>query len=332
MRKQRERYWNLNKMNLVNDLINIERKATREGFGEAMMELGRKNGRVVVLTADLGESMKVDDFGAQYPARFVQVGVAEQNLMGVAAGLALSGKIPFAVSYAVFNPGRNWDQLRVSVCYTNANVKIIGGHAGITVGPDGATHQSLEDIATTRVLPNLMVVVPADAEQAKKATLAIAEHVGPVYLRLTRPKTANFTTATTSFQLGKAQVLKEGKEVTIFACGPLVYEALLAAEELKDEIDVEVVNVHTIKPIDEDAIVRSAKKTGKVVTLEDHQINGGLGGAIAEVLGEKCPTKMIRMGMKDIFGESGEPGELLAKYGLDKDGVIKRVKEITKNG
>lgn len=314
-------------MNLVKDLINVERKATREGFGEAMVELGRKNKDVVVVTADLGESMKVDEFNRLFPGRFVQVGVAEQNLMGLSAGLALSGKIPFAVSYAVFNPGRNWDQLRVSVCYTNTNVKIVGGHSGVTVGPDGATHQALEDIAMTRVLPNLMVVVPCDFEQAKKATLAIAAHVGPVYLRLTRPKTAMFTTSATPFQLGKAQVLKQGKDVSVIACGELVYEALLAAEELKEEVDVEVINMHTIKPIDEEVIVRTARKTGKVITLEDHQINGGLGGAVAEMLGEKQPTKMVRMGMNG-FGESGEPGELLAKYSLDKDGVIKAIKKI----
>ena len=315
-------------MNLVNDIINVEKKATREGFGEAMVLLGRSDKSVVVVTADLGESMRVDEFEKQYPDRFVQVGVAEQNMMGVSAGLALSGKIPFAVSYAVFNPGRNWDQMRVSVCYTNANVKIVGGHTGISVGPDGATHQALEDIAMTRALPNLMVVVPADFEQAKKATMAIAKHKGPVYLRLTRPKTVMFTTSTTPFELGKAQVLRVGKDVTIFACGGLVYEALLAAEELKGEVEVEVINVHTIKPLDEETVVRSAKKTGKVITLEDHQINGGLGGAVAEVLGEKWPTKMVRMGMKDSFGESGEPEELLAKYGLDKDGVIKVIRKI----
>lgn len=319
-------------MNLVKDLISVERKATREGFGEAMIELGKRNKNVMVVTADLGESMKVDEFEKLYPSQFVQVGVAEQNMMGVSAGLALSGKVPFAVSYAVFNPGRNWDQLRVSVCYTNANVKIVGGHTGITVGPDGATHQSLEDISTTRCLPNLTLEVPADYEQAKKATLAIAVHKGPVYLRLTRPKTACFTTATTPFEIGKAQTLREGKDLTIFACGPLVYEAMLAAEELKKEVDVEVINVHTIKPIDEEAVVRSAKKTRKVITLEDHQINGGLGSAVAEVLGERWPTKMVRMGMKDMFGESGEPGELLAKYGLDKDGVIKTIRSIIKNG
>jgi len=315
-------------MNLVKDIINVNRKATREGFGEAMLELGKRNKNVVIVTADLGESMKVDEFEKLFPDNFIQVGVAEQNMMGISAGLALSGKIPFAVSYAVFNPGRNWDQMRVSVCYSNANVKIVGGHTGISVGPDGATHQALEDIAMTRVIPNLMVVVPADFEQAKKATLAIAIHKGPVYLRLTRPKTAVFTTVTTPFELGKAQVLRIGKGVSIFACGGLVYEALLAAEELKEEVDVEVINVHTIKPIDEETIVRSARKTGKVITLEDHQVSGGLGGAISEVLGEKCPTKIIRMGMQDSFGESGEPDELLAKYGLDKNGVIKTIRKI----
>ena len=315
-------------MNLVKDLINVDRKATREGFGDGMIDLSKSNSKVVVVTADLGESMKVDEFENKHPERFIQVGVAEQNMMGVSAGLALSGKIPFAVSYAVFNPGRNWDQMRVSVCYTNANVKIVGGHTGITVGPDGATHQALEDIAMTRVLPNLMVVVPADYEQAKKATIAVANHVGPVYLRLTRPKTAMFTTAATPFELGKAQVLRTGNDVTVFACGGLAYEALLAAEELRGEVGVEVINVHTVKPIDEEAVVRSAKKTGRVITLEDHQINGGLGGAVAEVLGEKCPTKMVRMGMRNAFGESGEQGELLAKYGLDKDGVIKEIRKI----
>lgn len=315
-------------MNLINDLKNSEQKSTREGFGEAVMQLGRNNASVVVLSGDLGESLAVDEFNAVFEPRFIQLGVAEQNMMGVAAGLAMSGKIPFVTSFAVFNPGRNWDQTRVSVCYTKANVKIVGGHAGVVTGPDGATHQALEDIAITRVLPNMVVVVPCDFEQAKKATLAIALHKGPVYLRLSRPKLACFTTVATPFELGKAQVFREGKDVSIFVCGVLVHEVLLAAEELKDEIDVEVINAHTIKPIDEETIARSARKTGKVITLEDHQINGGLGGAVAEVLGEQCPTKMIRMGMKDLFGESGEPKELLAKYGLDKNGVIKTIRKI----
>lgn len=318
-------------MNLVNDLINVEKKATREGFGEAMNLLGKNNGNIMVVTGDLGESMKVDEFENLFPSRFIQVGVAEQNMMGVAAGLALTGKIPFVVSYGVFNPGRNWDQMRVSVCYSNTNVKVVGGHGGISTGPDGATHQALEDIAITRVLPNMLVVVPADYEQAKKATLAVALHKGPVYLRLSRPKTACFTTSTTPFELGKAQVLRVGGDITIFSCGSLTYEALLAAEELKGEIDVEVVNVHTVKPLDEETVLRSVKKTGMVVTLEEHQISGGLGGAISEVLGEKWPSKIIRMGMHDTFGESGEPEELLSKYGLDKDGVIKVIRK-TING
>lgn len=315
-------------MNLVEDIKNIEKKATREGFGEAILLLGKAERRVVVLTADLGESMKVEDFEKMYPERFFQVGVAEQNLMGVAAGMALSGKIPFAVSYAVFNPGRNWDQLRCSVCYTNANVKVVGGHTGISVGEDGATHQALEDIAMVRVLPQMTVVVPADYEQAKKATLAVASHTGPVYLRLTRPKTACFTTAATPFEIGRAQVMREGGSVSIFACGPLVYEAMMAAEMMKGEVEVEVVNVHTIKPLDNETILRSAKKTGRVITLEEHQVNGGLGGAVAELLGEKLPTKMIRMGMKDSFGESGEAEQLWSKYELDREGVSKMIKKI----
>jgi transketolase len=317
-------------MNLINDLKIVSMKTTREGFGEAMSFLAKKNKDVVVVTADLSESMKVDDLEKTFPEQFVQVGVAEQNMMGVSAGLAMSGKVPFAVSYAVFSPGRSWDQLRVSVCYSNANVKIIGGHTGLSVGPDGATHQALEDVAMTRVLPNLLVVVPADYEQAKKATLAIAEHRGPVYMRLTRPKTACFTTAGTPFEIGKAQILRKGADISVFACGPLVYEALLAAEEIKEKVDVEVINMHTIKPIDVEIVVRSAKKTGRVITFEEHQINGGLGGAIAEVLSENQPTKMVRMGMHDSFGESGEAKELLEKYGMNKDALIKEINNFIK--
>lgn len=258
-------------------------KATREGFGEAMLELGKRNKSIVALSGDLRESLRMAEFGKAYPERFIEVGVAEQNMAGVAAGMALCGKIPFICSFAVFSPGRNWDQIRVSIAYTNANVKIIGGHAGIMVGEDGATHQALEDIALMRALPNMVVVVPADYEQAKKATMALADYVGPAYMRLTRPKAPVFTGGS-PFQIGKAQVIKEGRDITIFACGPLVYQALLAAQEFDESVDVEVVNVHTIKPLDVETIVRSAKKTGREITLEDHQINGGLGGAIAEVL------------------------------------------------
>jgi transketolase len=249
-------------------------------------------------------------------------------MIGVAAGMALEGLIPFASSYAVFSPGRSWDQIRVSVAYTNANVKIVGGHTGLSVGPDGATHQAMEDIALMRVLPGMVVVVPCDAVQAKKATLALAEHNGPAYLRLTRPKTAVFTNRAAAFEIGKAQVMREGRDVTVVGCGPLVYTALLAAEMLKGEIDVEVINMHTIKPLDEATLIRSAKKTGRVLTVEEHQINGGLGGAVAEILGEECPTRMKRLGMKDAFGESGGADELLVKYGLNKDGIVKAIREI----
>jgi transketolase len=315
---------------LVENNNEVELKATREGFGEAMVVLGRKNEAVVALSGDLRESLRMVEFGKLFPERFVEVGVAEQNMAGVAAGMALCGKIPFVCSFAVFSPGRNWDQIRVSIAYTNANVKIVGGHTGISVGSDGATHQALEDIALMRVLPNMIVVVPADAVQAGKATLAIANHVGPCYLRLTRPKTAVFMSAASSFEIGKAQVLREGNDATIFACGPLVYHALLAAKELEGDVSVEVINVHTIKPLDEKTVIDSARKTGKVITLEDHQVNGGLGGAVAEVLGEKCPTKMIRMGMKDVFGESGETNELMVKYGMDKNAIVGKIREIVR--
>lgn len=305
-------------------------KATREGFGEAMLDLGKRNKSIVALSGDLRESLRMVEFGKAYPERFIEVGVAEQNMAGVAAGMALCGKIPFVCSFAVFSPGRNWDQIRVSIAYTNANVKIIGGHTGIMVGEDGATHQALEDIALMRALPNMLVMVPADYEQAKKATMALADYVGPAYMRLTRPKTPIFTGPAVPFQIGKAQVIKEGRDLTIFACGPLVYQALLAAREFDESVDIEVINVHTIKPLDVETIVRSAKKTGKVITLEDHQINGGLGGAIAEVLSEKQPTLMRRMGMRDVFGESGDWEELWKKYGLDKNGIIKNIKEMIK--
>ncbi|KKT68248.1 MAG: hypothetical protein UW62_C0001G0012 [Candidatus Collierbacteria bacterium GW2011_GWB1_44_35] len=274
------------------------------------------------------ESVRVEGFSKAYPDRYIEVGVAEQNMIGIAAGLALEGFIPFAASYAVFSPGRSWDQIRVSVAYTHSNVKIVGGHAGISVGPDGATHQAMEDIAMMRVLPNMIVVVPCDAEQTKKATLALADYKGPAYLRLTRSKTAMFTNRSTPFEIGKAQILRTGKQLTIVGCGPVLYSALMAAEELKEEIDIEVINMHTIKPLDADALIRSAKKTGKVLTIEEHQVNGGLGGAVAEVLAEQAPTKMLRLGMNDAFGESGDSDELMTKYGLDKDGVVRATRKL----
>ncbi|HYD35637.1 MAG TPA: transketolase C-terminal domain-containing protein [Vitreimonas sp.] len=298
----------------------------RDGFGIGLLEMAKKKPEIVALCADLTESVRLLPFKAKYPQRFIEIGVAEQNLVGVAAGLALAGKIPFAASYAAFSPGRSFDQLRVSVCYSNLNVKLIGGHAGLTVGPDGATHQMLEDLALTRSLPNLTVVVPCDQEEARKATHAIAKHLGPCYLRLSRDKSPVVTKTETPFSLGKAVVLQPGKHVTLFACGIMVAEALQAAEHLKKhDVVAEVINIHTLKPLDKYAIVKSAQKTRAVVTAEEHQLAGGLGSAISEVLAESCPTPLERVGIRDQFGESGESQELLAKFELTSNDIIKAV-------
>lgn len=305
----------------------VEQVPTRDGYGEGLVALGEKNENVVVLTGDLSASTRANMFAEKFPERFIEVGVAEQNMMGIAAGLALSGKIPFVSSYAVFVPGRCWDQLRVSVCYSKANVKVAGAHSGISVGPDGATHQALEDIATVRVLPNIVVEVPCDSIEAKKTTIAIGENKGPAYFRFHREKTPVITTAESPFKIGKAEVFRVGTDVSIIACGPLVYQSMVAAKELeKDGISVEVINNHTIKPIDKLTLASSAKKTGAVVTVEEHQINGGLGGAVAEVLAENYPVPMERIGMPDSFGESGAPEELLEKYGMS----VKKIKEAVK--
>ncbi len=315
-------------MYLVSDFSKLEKKPMRDGYGEALVELAGKESRVVVLCADLRESLKLDEFAKKFPERFIETGIAEQNMMGVAAGMAISGKVPFVNSYAVFNPGRNWDQLRVSVCLTNENVKMIGGHAGFGNGFDGANQQAFEDIALTRVLPNMKVIVPADYEQIKKAVSEMVHIAGSVYLRMTKPARSVVTTHMTPFEFGKVQVFREGSEVTVFACGEMVAQALFAAEELVGEVDVEVVNVHTIKPIDVEGVVRSAKKTGRVVTAEEHSVIGGLGSTLAEVLGEHCPVMMKRVGMQDRFGESGEPEELLKKYGMSKEAIVGAVREI----
>ena len=306
----------------------VEQIPTRDGYGEGLVELGEKNQDVVVLTGDLVESTRALPFAEKFPDRFIECGVAEQNMMGIAAGLALSGKIPFVSSYAVFVPGRCWDQLRVSVCYSKANVKVAGAHAGISVGPDGATHQALEDVASVRVLPNIVVVVPCDSIETKKATVALGEHKGPVYFRFAREKTPVITTQESPFKIGRAEIFREGADVTIVACGPLVYQSLVAAAELEKEgISAEVINNHTIKPMDKLTLASSAKKTGAVVTVEEHQINGGLGGAVAEVLAENYPVPMERVGMPDTFGESGSPEELLEKYGMS----VKKIKESVKS-
>lgn len=310
----------------------IESRPTRDGYGEALVKLGRTNPDVIVLCGDLTESTRSLDFAKQFPDRFIEVGVAEQNMAGIAAGMALEGLIPFMSSYAVFSPGRNWDQMRVSICYSNLDVKIAGCHTGLSVGPDGASHQALEDIAITRVLPNMTVLAPADVVQAKQATIAAAVWPGPVYIRFTREKTPVFYRPEMSYRIGKADLLREGTDVTIAACGPIVYQALLAAEQLLKSseklISTEVINVHTIKPLDVETLVKSVKKTGRLVTVEEHQVIGGLGSAIAEALSEFHPVPIVRVGMQDTFGESGDSEELLKKYHMTADDIIQAVHDV----
>lgn len=308
----------------------VEQVPTRDGYGQGLVELGSNNASVVVLTADLAESTRSQKFGEKFPERFIECGVAEQNMMGIAAGLATEGKIPFVSSYAVFVPGRCWDQFRVSVCYSNLNVKVAGAHSGISVGPDGATHQALEDIASVRVIPNTTVIVPCDSIETKKATIASTKIAGPVYLRFTREKTPVITTEATPFKVGRAEVIRKGKDVAIVACGPLLYKALMAAEQLEKEFGVEatVVNNHTIKPIDKETLVAVAKETGAVVTVEEHQITGGMGSAVAEVLSSYYPVPMAFIGMRNTFGESGQPEELLEKYGMGIKDIKTAVKGV----
>jgi transketolase len=307
------------------------RKPSRDGFGKALVEIGSENPNLWVLTADVSESTRTHWFAEKYPERFVQVGVSEQNMAGVAAGIASLGKTVFISAYGVFSPGRNWDQVRVSICYNNVPVKLHGSHTGVTVGPDGASHQALEDIAITRVLPNMTVIVPADVEEARKATIEAAKIKNPVYIRSCREKMPVFTTHLTPFTIGKANTYREGKDMAIFACGPQVYESIIAAEKLESAgISCAVIDCHTIKPLDEDTIKFWAKKTGFIVTVEDHQIIGGLGGAIAEALGElgkSSPCTLKRHGIKNIFCESGEPLELMKKYKLDSEGIAEFVQE-----
>ena len=307
----------------------VEAAGTRDGYGQGLLELGESNEDVVVLTADLAESTRVEEFGQKFPERFIECGLAEQNMMGIAAGLALSGKIPFVSSYAVFSPGRSWDQLRVSVCYSEANVKVAGAHTGISVGPDGATHQALEDIAIVRVLPTIVVEVPADAIEARKTTLAAASHKGPFYFRFGREKTPIITTDETPFEIGKAEVLKDGDDATIVACGPLVYQSLVAAKQLEDKgVNVRVINNHTIKPIDTLTLAKAAKETGAIVTVEEPQVTAGMGSAVAEVLAKHFPVPMEFIGMQDTFGESGTPTELYEKYGMSTDAIYKAVENV----
>lgn len=309
----------------------VEMIPTRNGYGDGVVEAGRANPNVVVLCCDLVESTRSLPFAQAFPQRFFEMGVAEQNMAGVGAGMAATGKIPFISSYAVFSPGRNWDQIRVSIAYSNLNVKIMGAHSGISVGPDGATHQALEDVAIMRVLPNMVVLAPCDAHEARKAVLAAAKYVGPVYIRFTREKTPVITRPSTPFEIGKAVVLREGSDVTLIACGPLVYEALLAAEQLsKRGIDAEVINCPSIKPLDKKTILKSVQKTGAAVTIEEHQTTGGLFGAIAEFLSQTNPVPIIPVGMDDTFGESGTPEELLKKYGMKAVNIVAAAQKILK--
>ena len=301
----------------------------RKGFGKGLVKAGKDNPQVVAACADLTDSTQMGLFKTEFPDRFFEIGVAEQNLVTVGSGLAAMGKIPYVSSYAAFSPGRNWEQIRTTICINDRPVKIVGSHAGVSVGPDGATHQMLEDIALMRVLPNMVVIVPCDSLQAEKATQAMASDSRPNYLRLAREATAIITNEQTPFEIGKSYVYREGTDVTIFACGTLVYESLVAAEILNsDGISVEVVNVATIKPLDQETILASVSKTRLVVTVEEAQINGGLGGAISELLSEHLPTRIQRIGMQDRFGESGEPDELIKHFHLDSISIAHSVKEL----
>ena len=303
----------------LNDISkDLEKEPIRKGFGKGLLAAGKLNENVVAGCADLTDSTQMTLFKNEFPDRFIEIGVAEQNLVTVASGMAAMGKIPFVSSYAAFSPGRNWEQIRTTICLNDRPVKVVGSHAGISVGPDGATHQMLEDIALMRVLPNMVVIVPCDSVEAEKATLAMAAHPQPNYLRLAREATPIITTMDTPFEIGQAYVFREGSDVTIIATGTMTYQALKAANELaRDGINAEVVHVPTIKPLDAETVLKSAKKTHGVVTVEEGQIIGGLGGAVAELLSEQLPTKLIRIGMRDHFGESGSPEELLTHFGLD---------------
>ncbi len=305
---------NLHLADLSGELV---KEPTRKGFGRGLKIAGEQDENVVAASADLTDSTQISLFKEAFPNRFIEVGVAEQNLVTVGSGLAAMGKIPFVSSYAAFSPGRNWEQIRTTICLNDRPVKIVGSHAGLSVGPDGATHQMLEDIAIMRALPNMVVLAPGDAVEAEKMTIAMAKDKRPNYMRLAREASPVFTTKDTPFEIGKAYVLREGSDVTLIATGVMTYNALVAADKLaKDGISAEVVHVPTIKPLDNETILKSVQKTGAVVTAEEHQITGGLGGAIAELLAEELPTPLARVGVKDRFGESGTPDELFEKFGL----------------
>ncbi len=306
-------------------------KATRFGFGEGLVELGKKNDKVFVLGADTVSSVAINGFQKEFPERFANVGIAETNMLGMAAGLAVAGFIPFVSTYGVFASGRPWEQIRTTICYSNLNVKIGGSHSGLMVGPDGATHQALEEISIMRCLPNMTVLVPCDLVETRKATVAAADYNGPVYIRYGRENVPIITEDKTPFEIGKAVKMKEGKDVCIMACGSMVYESLMAAELLEKEgIKARVLNIHTIKPIDKQAIINAAKECGAIVTAEEHQIFGGFGSAVAEVVVANCPVPMEFVGVNDTFGESGKPADLIVKYGLKDVNIVAAVKKVLK--
>jgi transketolase len=315
---------------MLKDLVPQNEKETRAGFGEGIYEVAKKNANVVALTADLAGSLKLNAFIKDFPERFVQCGIAEANMMGVAAGLTIGGKIPYTTTFANFSTGRVYDQIRQSIAYSGKNVKICASHAGLTLGEDGATHQILEDIGLMKMLPGMAVVVPADFNQTKAATIAIADHQGPVYLRFGRPKWPNFTKEDGSdFVLGKAQIISEGTDITLFACGHMVWEAIEAGKMLEGEgVSVEIINIHTIKPLDEAAIIKSLSKTKAAVTAEEHNIIGGLGESVAGVAAKNIPVPIEMIGTKDTFGESGTPTELLKKYGLNAQHIYEAAKKV----
>lgn len=310
----------------------LKQTPTRNGYGDGLVEAGKKDKNVMVLCADLTESTRSLAFKTAFPDRFVQLGVSEQSMASIAAGMAITGKVPFISSYACFSPGRNWEQIRTTIALQNSNVKIAGAHAGVSVGPDGATHQMIEDIAIMRVMPNMRVLVPCDAVETKKATLAVAAYKGPCYIRFAREKSPVFTTEKTPFKFGRAETYRHGDDVTIIGAGPLLYEALLAAQVLSvdHKIEARVINMHTVKPLDAKMIVKAAKETGAIVTVEEAQAAGGLGGAIAEVLCDNAPVPLDRIGVQDRFGESGEPRELLETLSLTAPAIIAAVKRLLK--
>lgn len=317
-------------MKLIKEFKNKRNKATKTGFGEGLLEAGKLNSNIIGIGADITASVGMNFFAQAYPDRFFSIGIAEQNCVGVAAGLALAGKIPVFSTYGVFAALRTTDQIRISVCYNNLHVIIGGAHAGISVGPDGATHQALEDIAIMRVLPNMTIISPCDATQTKMATIkAITELNGPVYIRFGREPVPDFSASNQEFEIGKGQLLKKGKDISIIATGHMVWEALQAGYELeKDDIKARVINIHTIKPIDEEIIVKAAKETKAIITAEEHQIMGGFGSAVAEVVVRNHSVPMDFVGMKDSFGESGKPEELMSKYKMTRDEIVKRTKQL----